>query len=138
MNETISHIGVVDKVFQNQIHVSIVSQTACSACHAKGACGVDSESQKLIHVACSETQSYSVGQKVQVFISEKTALLAVMYAYILPCIVVCLALVASSYFVGEILAVLISFILLALYFIVLSKYKSVLHKKISFHLAHIA
>lgn len=138
MNQTISHTGIVQQVLQNQVVVSIASQSACSACHAKGACGVLDEQEKCIYVSTQHSNKFFVGQQVDVYISESSAMAAVWYAYILPFLVVISVLLISNIFVSEPLAAAFTIAFLILYYIVLSKYKDSIHKKIMFHIAHTA
>lgn len=138
MKETISHIGIVEQVSHTQVQVAIVSQTACSGCHAQGACGMVDETQKTLYIPCDFPHDFSIGERVEVHIAPQAAFVAVWYAYILPFIVVFAVLLVSNQFVHEILAAAITFASVTIYFVVLSKYKAFIHKKITFQLVHTA
>ncbi len=136
MNQTISHSGIIQQILHDSIVVNIVSQTACSSCHAKGACGVSDEKEIQIHVPITTPTKYSIGQHVTVNISEKTAFNAVLLAYIVPFGIIFFILLITNYFFSEPIAVAITFSCLALYYIILSRNKASIHKNIQFHIAH--
>ena len=46
--EQIQHEGIVKNLTSQQIEVLIISQSACSGCHAKGSCGMSEAKQKII------------------------------------------------------------------------------------------
>ncbi len=48
--ETIQHEGKVKKVDNNSVLVSILSETACSGCHAKNLCNISGEKEKVVEV----------------------------------------------------------------------------------------
>ncbi len=60
---TIEHDGIVIKVADTYIIVAIQNQSACAACHSKGACGLSEVTQKKLATSLSsapvpETRSF--------------------------------------------------------------------------------
>jgi len=45
---TIIHPGIIERISGEKVFVRILSQSACSACHAKGACSVADAEEKII------------------------------------------------------------------------------------------
>jgi positive regulator of sigma E activity len=67
--------------------VTITNSSACSACHAKGACSVADTQEKDIEIA-SMNSGYSPGQEVTVLFRESAGFKALFYGYILPFLLV--------------------------------------------------
>jgi len=131
--ESIKHDGVVTRVEDTYIIVRIENQSACSACHAKGACGLSEVVQKEI-TAERPAFPVTVGDSVCVMATMQHALLSVLFAYILPSILI-IGLLATLIGTGinEISSAFISLIIIALYFFALYLLRSKFAKKIKFH-----
>ena len=46
----IDHDGIIEQIDGGVAHVKIDSQSACSACHAKGVCGAADQEEKFLDV----------------------------------------------------------------------------------------
>ncbi len=88
----IKHKGFVKSVKNNALTVSIVNQSACSSCHANGACSVADFQEKEIEIPCLNPK-YSPGQEVTVLFRESAGFTALFYGYILPFLLVMLVLI---------------------------------------------
>ena len=84
MSSTISHEGIVTRVAPEGIQVTIISQSACSACHAKGVCSISEMTEKIIDVSVPDFQEYHQGQRVVVEIKESEGSTAVLWGYVIP------------------------------------------------------
>ncbi|MCK5884819.1 MAG: SoxR reducing system RseC family protein [Bacteriovoracaceae bacterium] len=82
MSTLIKHDGIVDKVKDGVVIVSINAKSACSGCHAKGACGGMDCLDKEVEVLTKD--SYSVGEQVRVCISTAVGFKALFWGYLLP------------------------------------------------------
>lgn len=80
---TIDHIGFVDSVNGPVATIRINSQSACAACHAKGACTAADQSEKVLTVDTGGREVHP-GEQVRVHISKRTGLRAVAYGYVYP------------------------------------------------------
>ncbi|HXK82208.1 MAG TPA: SoxR reducing system RseC family protein [Bacteroidales bacterium] len=130
---TISHKGVVKEITDNAIRVEIIAQSACVSCKAKSICGVDTQ-EKLIEIR-NWNESYSIGENVMVLLREKLGLVALLYAYILPFILLLSVLLISLQMnVNEGLSALFSISVLIPYYIVLYLNRERLQKKFSFEI----
>lgn len=119
MAKTVSHKGVVFAVDGNKIKVQIESVSACAACHAKGMCTLSDKEDKLIDIECSKAVGKKVGDVVTVVVAQQRGMQAVVLAYILPAIVVIISLVGLLNIVSEPVAIILSLLLLAVYYLIL-------------------
>lgn len=74
--------------------MNIVNQSACSGCHAKGACTVADYQDKEIEIS-DYSGNYAPGQEVTVLFKESQGFVALFYGYILPFLLVLMALIIS-------------------------------------------
>ena len=118
-NKDISHKGRVLEVTPQFTTVEIISESACSACHAKSLCGVSESVKKLIEVPTRSWENRSVGDEVDVILKASMGLKAVWLAYVVPLFVlvaVLLGLLAAG--VGELAAGLAAIVAAGLYYFV--------------------
>ena len=118
--EIISHPGIVEKVDNGRVYVKILAQSACSSCHAKGACTVADMEEKVVEVVETGNREIHAGDQVMVSMKRKTGNLAVFLGYILPFLILFITLILMILITGkEGLSALIAAISLALYYIVI-------------------
>ncbi|HMM11968.1 MAG TPA: SoxR reducing system RseC family protein [Bacteroidales bacterium] len=118
--EHIEHPGVVVKVFDQYVEVKVMSQSACSACHAKGACSMADMEEKQVNALKTPGSSYTEGQQVTVYMRKNLGNLAVFYGYIIPFLLVIIMLFGLvSLGFGQGKAGLIALATLVPYYIVL-------------------
>ncbi|MBN2166931.1 MAG: SoxR reducing system RseC family protein [Marinilabiliaceae bacterium] len=86
--ENIEHEGIVESIVSSTVRIRIISASACSSCHAKGACSAADLKDKLIEVVNPNSDNYKTGQKVIIIGQSNQGLKATLYAYILPTILV--------------------------------------------------
>ena len=130
--DTIEHDGIVIKVEESSIIVAIQNQSACASCHSKGACGLSEVVQKNI-TAERPNVPVAVGDKVIVTASTRNATLSVIFAYIIPSIliIVLLALLTLSG-TSEIVAASLVLLAVAIYFTMLYFCRNSFARKIKF------
>jgi positive regulator of sigma E activity len=132
-SQTVCHPGVVKEIHKDLIRVSILSQSACGSCRAKGACSLGESTEKMIDVFSTTDQSFSVGDEIQLVMNESTGLKALLFGYILPFLFLLIVLFTLSAITGnEKLAGLISVGTLIPYYISLSFFRKYLKKSFSF------
>lgn len=84
MNSTsVQHTGVVDEIHGSHVRVRFTAHSACSSCHAKGACSLSELETKYVEVK-NTSYDLQVGDKVQVLLENKLGLKAVWYGYVIP------------------------------------------------------
>jgi sigma-E factor negative regulatory protein RseC len=134
MTGQIEHDGIIDAIDASAIHVRIISESACSGCHAKGACSAADLQDKLIDIP-SDDQNYQIGQKVTITGRQSQGLKAVLWAYVVPTIVLITSmLVVFQVWNNDIAAGASALILVTLYFVGLYQFKDKLTKSFSFHI----
>ena len=132
--KNITHDGRVVKVEGHQVTVCFIQSSACSGCHAKGICSSQDQAEKIV-VADSEGVAYSVGEQVQIIVSNEMAWQAVVLAFMVPLIVAFIALFIAVPQVGEMWACLVTLVVLAIYYVVLFSQRAKLNRKVVFRIA---
>jgi len=79
----IDHEGCIDHIVDGVAHVKIISESACSACHAKGVCGAADQEEKFLDIALSEV-NYEKGENVRVQVARHLGYKAVALGYFYP------------------------------------------------------
>ena len=131
----ISHIGRVKEMTPESTVVEIISSSACSACHAKGLCGVSEEKVKDIEVPTDPYATWNVGDEVRVMLRQTMGLKAVWISYVVPLLILMiLILTLSAVNVKEIYAGLVSIAAVAVYYLVIYLLRNRLAKDFVFYL----
>ncbi|HOI88187.1 MAG TPA: SoxR reducing system RseC family protein [Lentimicrobium sp.] len=117
--ECIAKTGVVQSVDRDRILVRILAESACSACHAKGACTASDTSEKLIEVNPADAGEVKPGQVVTVNMAASAGNRALFFGYILPFIAVFLTLLIFSTLTSEAVAGALSLAILIPYYLIL-------------------
>lgn len=112
--------------------VTIINSSACSACHANGACSVADTKEKDVEITMPHS-AYSPGEEVTVLFQESAGFKALFFGYILPFILVLTVLIVIfSVLNHEILAGLLALGILIPYYITLYFFREKLKKVFKF------
>ena len=131
--ETISHEGIVTKITDDELEIKILAQSACAACHAKSACGMGEQAEKILTVPKPKDQEFSLNQKVNVKMAIGQGNKAAVLAYLLPVILLLAVLfVCLGLGLSEGLSALIAFIALVPYYLVLYMRRDKLKKQFEY------
>ena len=133
--ETISHEGVVTKITEDELEIKILAQSACAACHAKSACGMGEQAEKILTVPRPKDRKFTLNQKVNVRMAIGQGNKAAVLAYLIP-IILLLAVLFTCLGLGlnEGIAALISIVALVPYYIVLYLRRDQLKKKFEYNI----
>lgn len=116
----VSHKGKIVSVWKDKVSVQIVSESACSSCHAAGLCGASESKKKIVEVPVYAGQAYSLGQDVEVCLAKRMGLKAVLFSYVIPLVILLiLVLSLSSIGLGELVSGLASIGGVAVYYLIL-------------------
>ena len=116
----VSHKGMIVSVGKDKVSVQIVSESACSACHAAGLCGAAESIKKIVDVPVYGDRSYSIGQEVEVCLARKMGLKAVLLSYVIPLVILLILVLSLSYIgFGELASGLVSIGGIAVYYLIL-------------------
>ena len=131
--ETISHEGVVTKITDDELEIKILAQSACAACHAKSACGMGEQAEKILTVPRPKGKDFAINQKVNVRMAIGQGNKAAVLAYLIP-ILLLLAVLFTCLGLGvnEGLSALISIVALVPYYIVLYLKRDKLRKQFDY------
>lgn len=112
--------------------VTILNESACSSCHAKGACSVSDFQEKEIEIN-NFKRAYLPGEEVVVVFQESQGFKALIYGYLLPFILVMLTLIVSSSVTNnEAASGLLALAILIPYYITLYFFRHLLKKVFKF------
>ena len=132
MADTIRHQGIVENINGTHLQVRIVQTSACASCSIKGHCSSADTKEKLIDVI-DESSSYQPGDRVWVTGELSMGVMAVLFAFIFPFLILIISLfVFMAIWNDELRSALCSLALLVPYYYILWLNKSRLGKKFSF------
>lgn len=138
MKEEVTHSGKIVDINPQFTSVEIVSESACSSCHAAGLCGISEYTKKAIQVPTSAWEDYKVGDDVEVVLKASMGHKAVWLAYVLPLVVMVAGLLVSlGAGASELLSGAVSILAAALYYIVLWLFRDRLRNEYVFTLKKI-
>ena len=125
------------EVTETSLIVNIVNQSACSSCHANGACSVSDFQDKEIEVT-NFNNNYKLGEQVTILFKESKGFTALFYGYVLPFILMLVTLIVSdSIFDNELLSGLLALAILIPYYITLYIFRHLLKKVFNFEVEEI-
>ena len=97
----IAHMGRILEITPDFTTVQIVVSSACSACHAKGLCGMSEEEDKVIMVPTDPYSEYNVGDEVKVKTKMTMGLKAVWISYVIPLAVLMILILSLHSVIGN-------------------------------------
>lgn len=126
--------GIVIKKQEDKVIVKIEQKSTCSSCHARGACTSLDKKDKEIEIKTKDTQNYNIGDEVVITISTKLGMKAVFIAFVLPLILLVIALFLSIklFSLTQSLSALVSLLVVAAYYVLLYKQNHLLSKEFNF------
>ena len=118
--ETISHEGIIAKITDDELEIKILAQSACAACHAKSACGMGEQAEKILTVPRPKDKDFTLNQKVNVRMAIGQGNKAAVLAYLIPIVLLLAVLfVCLGLGLSEGLSALLGIIALIPYYIIL-------------------
>ncbi len=97
----IAHTGRIIEIDPDFTSVEIIASSACSACHAKGLCGMSEDQEKVIILPTDPYTVYEVGDEVQVYTKMTMGLKAVWISYVIPLFILMILILSLSYVIGN-------------------------------------
>ena len=114
----INHKGIISKISEGVLTISLKGTINCEGCKAKAACGVSDSKDKEIDVF-ETNQAFNLNEHVQIVLEKGLGLKAVLFAYVLPFILLIFTLFIASNFLKEWVAGLLSLSILIPYYLLL-------------------
>ena len=119
----VKHEGIVSKVSNDSITVSLKGNLHCDACNARSACGISDSGSKEIEIN-TPAQSLELNENVEVFLKKGLGLKAVFWAYVFPFILLFATLLIASAVFQEWIAGLLAIGVLIPYYLLLYALKN--------------
>lgn len=112
-------VGYVTRVEPGSLHIAVERGEACESCRLKGSCLIDQTRMERMCVSMDST-GYRSGDRVEVRVSTRRGLRAVLFAYFVPFILILTSLIVFlSLGHSELVSGLFSLLLLVPYYIIL-------------------
>ena len=136
MDKIIEHLGVVQSIEGMLIHVKIIQVSACAACSAKGLCSSAESKEKTVDIFDKDAKKYSVGDQVNIIGTASMGLQAVMWAFVIPFVIIIVALFVSFTLTkgNESLSGIITILSVIPYYFILYLMRNKMSKKFTFKL----
>lgn len=123
--------GKVVGVKNGKLLVAVDNVSACAGCHQRTACLLTDCKVKVLEIDVKNVSSYKEGQEVEVCLQENAAKLAIIFAFVLPLVLLIVSLWIFMIFMqNEIKSAVFSLILMFFYYFCLFLCKDKLAKKI--------
>ena len=131
----VTHPGIVSKVEQGTVEVTVITKSACASCEVKSSCAIGETKAKVIDVDLQPGEKYQQGQQVTVEMKQSMGSWAVLLGYFFPFLVVLVGLIIfTSSGLDEGLSGLFSLGLLVPYYIVLYTLRDFFKKRFSYQI----
>lgn len=131
--DTICKEGIVKAIHGEDIEVEITVSSACSECHAKTICMPSDHKQETIMAKKLYNEDFEIGDKVQLVLKGSAGNKAVVLAYLLPFIVLMVALFGTYAITkNELAGVIVSLVLVVVYYFFLKKHNKKIEQEFVF------
>lgn len=131
--EYVSHPGVVSEVTDKEIKVKIVSSGACGGCNIKSACNVADMAEKELVISVENGEEYSIGQPVSIRMSARQGNKAVLYAYLVPAVLlIFMILLFSVMGMKDLYVALAAITVVGIYYFVLYLFRNKIKKQFKY------
>ncbi len=133
--DTICKEGIVRSVNGEDVEVEIIVQSACSECHAKSICMPSDKRKETVTAKNVHRIALNTGDKVQLAMKTSSGNKAVLWAYILPFVVLMAALYGMYAITqNELHSVIVSLCLVVVYYVALKKRNRKFEKEFQLHI----
>lgn len=120
MADIIEHVGIVESIQDSHVRVRITQVSACATCSAKGYCSSADKKDKTVDVTHPGNFSYQVGDRVKIIGKSSIGWMAVLFAFVLPFLLVIISLFAfMAWMNNELYAAFFSLLILVPYYFIL-------------------
>ena len=135
MEHRISHEGIITAIDDDKVEVKILSKSACASCNIKGACNMSEMKEKVILIPRPKDKDLSIGQDVLVSMGLGQANKAVVFAYVIPTIILFSMIFILNYFkIEEGINALISIGSLVPYYLILFLFRDKMKRKFEYEI----
>lgn len=133
--QEISHKGRVVSIDRYVTQVEIIQTSACASCHARSLCGYSDSKTKIVSVPTNAFAMLNVGDEVELCMKRSMGMKAVWIAYVIPLLVLMLAvLVSSACHLPELYTGLCAIAAVAVYYLVILCFRKRLNNEFVFYI----
>lgn len=137
IGKTVEHKGFVERITDHSVIVKIVSESACAACHAKGACTVADMQDKEVEVH-GNSGNFIPGEMVSLIMARAQGFKALMIGYVYPFIILFSGLlIANSSGLSELSSGLLALGLLPPYYFIVYLFRNKIRTSFNFSIRKI-
>lgn len=135
MENRIFHEGIVTKIDNENIEVKILSKSSCVSCSIKSACNISEMQEKIITIPAPKDKNLSIGDNVKISMGIGQANKAVVFAYIIPLIIlVSMIFILNALKLEEGINALISIGSLIPYYLILYLFRDKIKRKFEYEI----
>lgn len=84
MGNRIRHEGIITRVETDSVHVRVRQSSACASCKVAAHCNATETKGKVIEIRGKHGDQYKIGQQVTVSTTPRIGIMASVYAYAIP------------------------------------------------------
>lgn len=84
MSNRVKHEGTITRVERDRVYVKVSQSSACASCKVAAHCNAAETKEKVIEVAGPHLGQYRVGQQVTVSTTPRVGIMAAVFAYAIP------------------------------------------------------
>jgi sigma-E factor negative regulatory protein RseC len=133
--DSIKHKGKVTGSNEHNYFISIITESACSACSVQGACNVSRMQNETLEIPKGAQTDYHTGDEVNVIMEKSLGPKAVLLGYIFPFLILFATLIISlNLLKDEGIAGLISVMIVIPYYLLLYLFRHKLKKTFVFRI----
>ena len=103
-SERIRHEGVITRVETDSVHVRIRQSSACASCKVAAHCNAAETKEKVIEIRGKHGDQYKIGQQVTVSTTPRIGIMASVYAYAIPLVLMVGVIILVTALTGDITA----------------------------------
>lgn len=129
--KTIEHKGIVQKNNNESVNVLIISESACSGCHAESMCSMANSKEKNVEVkGCFNVKE---GDQVTVTLEQSAGYRALLLGYLIPLLLVlAILIIMISAGAGELASGIFAIVSLLPYYLILYLLREKINEKFIF------
>ena len=135
MEHRISHEGIITGIDDNNVQIKILSKSACASCNIKGACNMSEMKEKIISIPIPKDKNLSIGQEVKISMKIGQANRAVIFAYVIPVIIlISMIFILSALKTDEGISALVSIGSLVPYYFILFLFRNKIKSRFEYEI----
>ena len=130
------HTGHIIAINGNSVIVKVLQLSACAHCEGKKFCTLAESKEKEIKISVEDPSIYSIGEEVQIIAQKKQMFTAVIWAYVLPLVLLFAGVGLGSVLeFTEVHSALLGLLAVAVYYVFLFAINKILSKSLEFKIS---